>query len=113
MLYNYLIYLYKKERFKEWVNTHIDLRVRHWYHESLSDAELKVLNPLPPKFDEPLESLAERVRKLDASALRQAGEIRSYVDRVVNSVAAEGPELLSTLLLTPVLPLLILRRCRV
>lgn len=31
----------------------------------------------------------------DASALRQAGEIRSYVDRVVNSVAAEGPELLS------------------
>ena len=29
----------------------------------------------------------------DASALRQAGEIRSYVERVVNSVAAEGPEL--------------------
>jgi len=35
----------------------------YWYQDSLSDAELKALNPLPPKFDEPLESLAERVRK--------------------------------------------------
>ena len=48
----------------------------YWYHDSLSDAELKALNPLPPKFDESLESLAERVRKLVGKVSVPRGLIR-------------------------------------
>lgn len=57
----------------------------YWYHEVLSDAEIKVLNPLPPKFDEPLESLAERVRKLvgKVSVPRGLNRLHPLVARLI------------------------------
>ena len=36
----------------------------YWYDDELSPAAIKASNPSPPEFDEPLESLIERVRQL-------------------------------------------------
>jgi len=50
----------------------------YWYNDVLSPAAIKASNPSPPEFDEPLESLIERVRQLVGRVTVPRGLARTH-----------------------------------